>query len=134
MASEPAGGCLSGMKPTLAVVAGYVLWTVLWRVGNQGLVSAGWIGKDPAKAIDSLPGLVGMLALSVACSLAGGAAAGKVAPASPKAVRVLAALLLATGLAVQWAFRERMPVWYHATFLVLLVPATLAGAYAVRKG
>lgn len=127
-------GCLKAMKPTLAVIVGYVVWTVLWLVGNQGLVSAGWISKDPTRKIESLAGLSGLLAISVACSLAGGATAGRIAGASRRAAPILAGLLLATGLGVQWGFRELMPVWYHAAFLILLVPVTLAGAAVVRKG
>jgi hypothetical protein len=34
---------------------------------------------------------------------------------------------------VQWSIRELMPVWYHLVFLLLLIPATYAGAFAASK-
>ena len=47
------------------------------------------------------------------------------------AVLTLAGLLLATGIAVQAAAWSTMPLWYHLTFLFLLVPMTIAGATIV---
>ncbi len=44
------------------------------------------------------------------------------------AVLVTAVLLLLTGIGVQSTVWHLMPLWYHATFLVLIVPVcVLAG-------
>lgn len=33
------------MKSILGIVAGYVVWTIVWLAGNAGLVSAGLIPR-----------------------------------------------------------------------------------------
>ena len=124
---------MTTMKTAMAVVAGYVVWTLLWLIGNQSLIAAGWLPKDPRLKVDSMAGLAGLLALSIACSVSGGALARRLAKESRTAVTILAGLLLVTGLGVQWSIRELMPVWYHLVFLLLLIPATYAGAFAASK-
>ena len=48
--------------------------------------------------------------------------------AGPRGLTVLAVLLLATGVGVQAAAWNLMPVWYHLVILGLLVPGCLLGA------
>jgi hypothetical protein len=124
---------MTTMKTAMAVVAGYVVWTLLWLIGNQSLIAAGWLPKDPRLKVESMAGLAGLLALSIACYVSGGALARRLAKESWTAVPILAGLLLVTGLGVQWSIRELMPVWYHLVFLLLLIPATYAGAFAASK-
>jgi hypothetical protein len=117
------------MKTVAAVIAGYLAWTVLWLAGNAGLAAAGLTSKDTSQPITSFTALMCLLALSVACSLLGGYAAQWISPTECKrAAKVTALLLLITGVLVQWSLLQIMPLWYHAGFLALLVPMTLAGA------
>jgi O-antigen/teichoic acid export membrane protein len=44
----------------------------------------------------------------------------------------LAAIQLAIGVAVQASFWDKMPVWYHLSFLALLAPGILLGARLAR--
>jgi len=68
------------------------------------------------------------LVLSVVCSvLAGRINAALAGSQSKGAVMTMAGLLLITGIAVQAGVWSLMPVWYHSTFLVLLVPVCLIG-------
>lgn len=115
------------MRTTASILIGYVVWTVLWLVGNGGLASTGIVSREPDVRIEAPGALVAMLLLSVAASVASGILTRAVAPtgAGPS---ILALLLLATGVGVQWSYRSQMPVWYHLSFLALLVPATLLGA------
>jgi len=69
-----------------------------------------------------------VLGLSIVCSLTAGYLAKALAPSRNRPVVVMSALLLATGIAVEADAWERMPVWYHLTFLVLLVPMCFGGA------
>lgn len=122
------------VRAVLGVIVGYALWSGLWLGGNQVLFQAAAKSVAGGLAITDAATLLGLLALSLACSLVGGAACGGLAKARAiPAAAVLGALLLATGIAVQASAWKLMPTWYHASFLVLLVPLTLAGAVAGRK-
>ena len=48
-------------------------------------------------------------------------------------VLVTAVLLLLTGIAVQSTMWHLMPLWYHATFLVLIVPVCLLAGRLRRQ-
>ena len=123
-------------RTLLAVLAGYSVWTILSLNGSAG-IRAGWPaefetfdGGAPITATSPL--LVGVL-LSVVCSLAAGLTTAAISsqrtsPAAP----LLCLLLLATGVGVQASVWSLMPLWYHLAFLILLVPACLAGA-RIRK-
>ena len=112
----------------LGVLAGAVLWAVLW-VGGTGAARAALPELlDPAQPLDHVGALLGFLAYSVVLSVAAGYAAATVAAASAmRAVWILAFVQLAIGIAVEVSYWELMPVWYHLVFLALLVPATVYG-------
>ena len=117
------------IRAILAVIVGYVVWTVIWLAGGLALMPA--IPDQPNDAgvyNDSL--YLGIsLVLSVICSIVCGIASGKIARrAMHPAVIVTALLLLLTGIGVQGSAWSGMPVWYHVPFLLMLVPFTLLGA------
>lgn len=118
------------MRPTLAVLLGFALWTVLW-LGGDVLFRSLWPDAYPADFPDtpmtaSTP-LIATLVLSVICSLAAGFITRKTVGRPSKAVVALAALLLVVGIAVQASAWSAMPLWYHLPFLILLVPVCLVG-------
>lgn len=118
------------MKRAIAgVIAGYLVWTVLWLGGNAIFFSAATEVMGAGKPFTEIGPLIGIIILSVVCSIAAGITASSISKrAALGTVLVLAALLLATGLVVQigvWAF---MPLWHHVTFLVLIAPMTVLGA------
>jgi hypothetical protein len=115
------------MKTILAIVVGYIAWTVLWLAGNAALVAAGIASRAHDVQIDSPRLLILMLGLSFVASLASGWVARVIAPAG-KAPLILALALLATGVAVQAGVWSLMPLWYHLLFLGLLVPLCLLGS------
>ncbi len=109
------------------VVAGFVVWTVLWLGGNFALMAAipGGLNEETGRMSATMS--TAALVLSVVCSLAAGLACGAIAKGG-KAALVLGALLLLVGLGVELSAWDRAPVWYHLAFLVLLVPVTVGGA------
>ena len=121
-------------KVVLGVVVGYVVWTALWLGGNalffgetSKVVSAG-------ETFSAVGPLVGLLALSIVCSLAAGMSAAALARARHRVVvLVTAGLLLATGIFVQLGIGSQMPVWYHLTFLVLIVPVCIVGDAMITR-
>jgi hypothetical protein len=110
-----------------AVVAGVVLWGVLWNGFGFGLVAAGLI--EMGEPITSVAVLLGMIAFSALLSIVAGwvTAAIKGAPGAMTAVKVLAVVDLLIGIAVEIGSWNLMPAWYHVVFLALVVPMTLVG-------
>ncbi len=121
-------------RAVLGVVAGYLVWTALWLGGNAVFFGAAAEVVKAGQRFDAVGPLAGLLALSVACSLASGITAAAISrDRAGGAVLVMAALLLFTGIAVQIGVWALMPSWYHATFLAFIVPVALLGGRLGRR-
>ncbi len=122
------------MRMIVGVIVGYAVWTAIWLAVNAIVFAEAGEVIAAGDAFAETAPLLGVLALSIACSLAGGVAA---AIAGGKRARgaVLgnALLLLATGIFIQVGLWSLMPVWYHLIFLALLVPVTLLGGMFVPR-
>lgn len=118
------------MKTTLAVIVGYLTWTAIWLGGNAAYRALGLAPADATQKIDRPRTLLALLALSFMASLVGGYVTALLSPGKPAAA-ICAGLLLATGIAVQWSIRTLLPGWYHAAFLILLVPLFHVGRILV---
>jgi hypothetical protein len=120
-------------RAILGVIVGYVVWTVLWLAGNNLLFAGAAEIVTGGRRLSNPGPLVGILVLSVVCSLAAGAATAAIANVRARAsVLIMAALLLVTGIGVQASVWNQMPAWYHLAFLALIVPVCLAGSRLVR--
>ncbi len=115
-------------RATLAVIAGAVVWAVLWVGGAMGAQAALPDLLDPTQRLEHVPALLGYIAYSVVLSvLAGFVTAAARGPSPMRAVWVLAWIQLALGVAIEASAWAVTPVWYHLVFLALLVPATVWG-------
>ena len=119
------------MRTVLAIIAGYVLWTILWLGGGAGIRAAFPEAFPEGGPFNAALPLLLTLGLSILCSFAAGVIATKVAVDPGRAVWIMAVLLLITGIGVQASMWSQMPVWFHIPFLVLLVPVCLMGKRAV---
>ena len=110
----------------VAIVTGYVLWTAIWLGGNALLF------KDVADVVnaggvsDKTGPLLAVIGLSLVCSLAAGLVVAAISRRT-SAVLITGVLLLATGIFVQSTVWSQMPVWYHLSFLSLIIPAVFLG-------
>ncbi|MBS0577736.1 MAG: hypothetical protein JSR36_00580 [Proteobacteria bacterium] len=77
--------------------------------------------------------MLARLALAAASSLAAGAVAARVAPADARPAWIAGLLLLAMFLPEHVKIWHSLPVWYHLTFLVTLVPLVALGARLARR-
>lgn len=121
-------------KLVLGVLAGAVLWAVLWVGGTTGLAALVPEHMAPGQPLMH-PGLLALLiAWSVVLSLLAGYTAARIG--SLRAAWWLAGLQLVLGIAIEAASWSMTPVWYHVVFLALLVPATVQGGrlFAQRAG
>lgn len=117
------------MKQVLGVVAGFILWSVLWLSLNQLLLLLGVMSPHVTEPLADAKPLLLLLVGSVLISLISGYVTARIAGA-PWALpaAALGALLLATGVFVQLKLWYVIPLWYHLSFLLLLIPMTLLGA------
>jgi hypothetical protein len=123
----------------LGVVVGFIVWTVFWLGSDQVLITLfkQWYGRhqlalEDAKlnevpfTADTTVLLVNLLRGTVA-SLMSGFIAAFMAGENRKTPFVLGILLVFVGLGFEAYFWNYLPVWYHAVFLLLLIPLTVIG-------
>lgn len=112
----------------LAVLAGAVVWAVLWVGGAQAAQAAFPSVLPLGQPVTSTAALLALIVYSVALSvLAGYVTASVAARDSMPAVWALAVLQLAIGIGVEVSGWTLTPLWYHIVFLALIVPATVYG-------
>lgn len=125
------------LKMIGGIIAGFLVWSLLW-VGSDAVLSAiwTWYGNHQkefeAAVLEGQPfradSLILILALlrSVIFSLIAGMIAAKIARNSQAAL-FAGILLFLFGIFVQSIYWNYVPLWYHALFLISLVPLTYAG-------
>jgi ABC-type multidrug transport system permease subunit len=117
------------MRSVAAVVIGFILWSVLWLTYNVALQKAGVLPSDVSKPVADAKALLLLLFGSVCISAIAGYVAASVAKSASIVPAVtLGLLLLAAGVFFQAQYWRLMPVWYHLSFLALLLPLCLIGA------
>lgn len=116
------------LRSIAAVVTPIVVWGGLW-VTTGLIMSAAFPDRMAADGttVDAVA-LVILIVVSSALSVfAGWLCATLARGAVMKHVVALAVLQLAIGIGVQSGVWDLMPVWYHVTFLGLVVPMHLFG-------
>ena len=118
----------------MAVITGFVLWTVLWLAAGQIVLAVNPEATGEDGQIVPTTGLfvLFILVAALACIVSGWLAAVIGRDRGARATMVLALVLLAVGLAVEIFSWSMAPVWYHLVFLGLLVPATVLGGSLKR--
>ncbi len=118
-------------RSIVAIIAGYGLWTLIFLWGNSLFFKeAGEIASEGGAFTDQGT-LTGILLLSVVASFAAGWIT-IIIGRKLRTVWIMAALLLITGIGVQLSSWALLPVWYHLSFMALIVPVSIFGGKAVR--
>ena len=113
-----------------AVIAGNFIWTALWLGLNALLRTQGLLPTDPVEPVEQSAGLVALLVGSVVVSAAVGWITTLIAGGRTyTAAMILGVIHLVLGIFFQVQAWHLMPLWYHLPFLLLIVPATLLGAW-----
>ena len=116
------------VRSILAVVTPSFVWGGLWVATGSALTWATPDRFEPGGAVSDPIVLVCLLLVSSALSVMAGWLCATIArEAVMKHVVVLAVLQLGIGIMVQSGVWELMPLWYHVTFLGLVVPMHLVG-------
>jgi len=114
------------MRTTLGVIAGFVVWSVLWLCANYALRSGGMLPASQTAPITAATPVLALLIVSTVCSVIAGYTAARVAHVAVAAV-FLGVVLLVVGIVVQMKYWSLMPQWYSIAFIILLLPMTVAG-------
>ncbi|NQV73943.1 hypothetical protein HQ496_12535 [bacterium] len=118
----------------VAVVAGYITWTVVFLGGSAGVRAAMASTHDAAGYSTDVSTLLVYLVLSVIASAGAGFVTAKVSKVKVRRDTIfLAVALLATGIPVQLSSWDLLPVWYNVAFLLLLAPVTIWGSTFVAS-
>lgn len=121
-------------RTIVAVIAGFAVWTALWLTGNGLFTNPISAASDGSEARLGPSTLLVALGISILCSLAAGTSTAWLARHHrQRSLWALALTLLATGVAVQASSWTLMPLWYHASFLVLLVPMVFLGGRTLAR-
>ena len=123
----------------LGVIVGFVVWSVLWLGSDQVLItlSKQWYARHQFAFEDAMLNqtpftpdntiLLMHLVRAVIISLLSAFLAAFVAGENRKAPLALGVLLLLFGAGVEVYAWNYLPIWYHAAFLILLIPMTVIG-------
>lgn len=127
------------LRIILGVIAGFIVWSIVW-IGMDALLSAispDWFGRIFAEfqiAVSRNETFMPPVSVSiylifqgVLCSLVSGFTAAAIAKEKRKSTLALGVLLLVMGIFVEAINWKYFPIWYHAAFLLLLIPATVLG-------
>ena len=122
------------LKMILGVVAGFFVWSILW-VGTDAVLKAVWAGyKENVEAMSFSPAmLIVPLILSAVCSITAGFVAALIAGENSKSPLILGALLLIAGIFAQMGVWDKIPLWYHLAFWLLLIPMTVLGGKLISQ-
>ncbi|HJR64972.1 MAG TPA: hypothetical protein VJ802_00980 [Gemmatimonadaceae bacterium] len=115
-------------RTILAVLAGAVVWAVLWVGGTQAAQAALPSVLGVGQPVTDAGVLVGLIVYSVVLSTLAGYVTATIAARDPmRAVWALAVLQLVLGIGFEASAWNLTPVWYHIVFLALIIPATIYG-------
>jgi hypothetical protein len=116
-------------RSIFACLAGLLTWIVVVSVINRALRLS---LPNYTAAEHTLQFTLGMkwarLSMAIATSLAAGAITRWISRSSGWAPLIVGSVVLGIFLPVHIAIWNRLPVWYHLTFLLTIIPAVLAGA------
>ena len=118
-----------------SILAGLVAWAVIATLLNFGLRLSipGYVRAEPLLEF-TLAMKISRLLLAALASLGAGAAVRAVAPASRAAPWVVGLIILGLFLPAHIQIWNKLPVWYHLTFLVTLAPLVALGARLMPAG
>src|SRR5215467_14859029 len=113
----------------LACLAGLLTWAVVVTLINRVLRLS---LPDYTAAEHTLQFTLGMkwarLLMAIVTSVAAGAVTGGIARSGRWAPLIVGSVVFVLFVPVHIAIWSKLPVWYHLTFLLTIVPAVLVGA------
>ncbi len=121
------------LRSTLSVLAGAIAWSLLWVPFNQLMIAVFPHLIDPERYLGHVGVLVGYLVASFVFGITAGYLTAVIARTRPLLhSAALGGVQLCIGIAFEISYWSLLPVWYHLTFLALLLPGNVLGG-VLRK-
>lgn len=118
------------VRTIFSIIAGNISWTILWLTFNTILTTITPKIGDGSTPISSIPLLLLLLVYSVIISIITGYITASVATHNQlKHVFALGILQLSMGIFFQSQAWHLLPIWYHLSFLALLIPCNIFGGW-----
>lgn len=126
------------LRIILGAIVGFIVWSILW-VGSDAVFMAisssykeylegfnnALLNKQPFETNSIILFLT--LIKSFICSIIAGLITAVIAKENLRSTLITGVLLLAFGIFIQSVYWNYLPLWYHLTFLILLIPMTVLG-------
>src|ERR1700683_850871 len=126
-------GCVM-KRSILACLAGLLTWIVVVSAINRVLRLS---LPDYTAAEQTLQFTLGMkwarLLMAIVTSMVAGAVTRWISPSSRWTPLIVGGVVFALFVPVHIAIWNKLPLWYHLTFLLTIIPAVLAGALLARR-
>lgn len=122
------------LRIVAAVLAGVAAFFVVGSIAGLAMRRL-WAAYEAARGgfAFTLPMLLARLGVGALATVAGGWAAARTAPAGARAALWFGIVLLLLFLPIHVRLYTKFALWYHAAFLVSLVPLALLGGALGRK-
>ncbi len=121
-------------RSILACLAGLLTWVVVVSVINRVLRLT---LPNYTSAEQTLQFTLAMkwarLLMAIVTSLVAGAVTHWISPSSRWTPLIVGGVVFALFVPVHIAIWNKLPLWYHLTFLLTIIPAVLAGALLARR-
>jgi hypothetical protein len=121
-------------RSILACLAGLLSWVVVVSVINRVLRLT---LPNYTSAEQTLQFTLAMkwarLLMAIVTSLVAGAVTHWISPSSRWTPLIVGGVVFALFVPVHIAIWNKLPLWYHLTFLLTIIPAVLAGALLARR-
>jgi hypothetical protein len=123
------------MKTVAAVIGGLMTWVLVATVVNL-LLRVSWPNYHGAEIAFNftLEMMIARLVLGAISSVCAGFVVAWITKIQGFAVKITGLALLVLFIPNHYALWDKLPVWYHLTFLVSLFPLTMAGAALRTRG
>ena len=120
-------------RAILGFLAGLAGWVVVASLLDRILRAAiaGYALAEPQLHF-TLGMMIARLLLGAVASLAAGALVRRVAPKEIRVSLILGIVILLAFLPVHFKIWNALPVWYHLTFLISIVPCVVFGSRVAR--
>ena len=116
------------LRIILGVIVGFVVWTIIWLGGGvlNKMIEPNNVPNPDLSNITTYYLLIKIM-LSIFSSIVAGFLAVLVSKEFKLTTWILGSILLLIGILVESSIWNYVPLWYHISFLILLIPMTIFG-------
>lgn len=119
----------------LGIIVGFIVWLLVF-IGVEPIaqkIAPNWIVLEGTTYTGSVAILIPYLIRSMIASILAGLTASLIASENSKTPLILGIILLLVALPIHISGWNTLPVWYHLSLLILLIPMTILGGKLKKR-